>query len=75
VARAYLDQLNRSKAISAVHASAVKSAIDAADRKNPSKSALDRLSAAASQLETDVASVHGRDAERMKAMIEIFRKR
>jgi hypothetical protein len=75
VARAYLDQLNRTKAISAAHASAVKSAIDAADRKNPSKTALDKLSAAASQLEADAAAVHGRDAERVKAMIEILRTR
>jgi hypothetical protein len=75
VARAYLDQLNRAKAISAAHASAVKSAIDAADRKNPSKTAIDKLSAAASQLEADAAAAHGRDAERVKAMVEILRKR
>jgi hypothetical protein len=75
VARAYLDQLNRSKAVSAAHASAVKNAIDAADRKNPAKTAIENLSAAASQLEADAASVHGRDAERVKALSEVLRKR
>jgi hypothetical protein len=74
VARAYLDQLNRGKAIDAAHFSAARKAIDGADRKNPSKSAVEQLSAVASQLEADVASVHGRDAERLKAAIEILRK-
>jgi hypothetical protein len=74
VARAYLDQLNRGKAISPARASAIKSAIDNADKKSPSKGAIDQLSGAASQLESDIASVHGRDAERLKAMIEILKK-
>ncbi len=75
VARAYLDQLNRGKAISAAHASAVKSAIENADRKNPSKRSIEQLSVVAAQSETDVASVHGRDVERLKALIEILKKR
>jgi hypothetical protein len=75
VARAYLDQLNRDKAISAAHASAVRSAIDSADKKNPSKRSLDQLADAGSQLQTDVAAAHGRDAERLEALVEILTKR
>jgi len=75
VARAYLDQLNRAKAINAAHLSDVKSAIDHADRKNPSKAAVDQLPAALSELESDIASAHGRDAERLKALVEILTKR
>jgi hypothetical protein len=75
VARAYLDQLNRDKAISAAHASAVKNAIESADKKNPPKRSLDQLAAAASQLQTDVATAHDRDAERIQALVEILNKR
>ena len=73
VARAYLDQLNRAKAISAAHASAVKSAIDNADKKSPSKTALERLTAVAAELESDRAAAHGRDAERLAALVQVLK--
>jgi hypothetical protein len=73
VARAYLDQLNRGKALSAAQAAAVKSAIDNADRKNPSKGALDQLAATAAQLESDGANAPGRDLQRIKALVEILK--
>jgi len=74
VARAYLDQLNRDKAISAAHASAVKSAIENADKKNPPKRAKDQLTAAATELESDAAAAQGRDVERIKALSELLKK-
>ena len=69
VARAYLDQLNRDKAISAAHASAIKSAIDDAEKK---KASHDQLAAAASQLQSDAASAQGRDVERIKSLTELL---
>ena len=74
VARAYLDQLNRDKAISAAHASAVKSAIENADKKNPPKRAKDQLTAAATELESDAAAAQGRDVERIKALSELLKR-
>jgi hypothetical protein len=70
VSRAYLDQLNRAHALPADRASALKSAIDKADKGKPSKSALDHLDALATQLEKDAASASGADASRMKALAE-----
>jgi hypothetical protein len=60
VAKAYVDQLTRSKGFDAAKAQAVTAAIDKKD-----KSALDTL---ASSLETDAASAAGPDAARMKAL-------
>ena len=69
MARAYLDQLNRDKAITAAHAAAIKSAIENADRK---KASHDQLAAAASQLQSDAANAQGRDVERIKALSELL---
>jgi hypothetical protein len=66
VSRAYLDQLNRTKALPADRAAALKSAIDKADKNKPSKGALDQLDSLASQLDKDAASASGVDAMRMK---------
>jgi len=73
VSRAYLDQLNRAKALPADRAAALKSAIDKADKGKPSKSALDQLDSLASQLEQDAASASGADAMRMKGLAESIR--
>jgi hypothetical protein len=70
VSRAYLDQLNRTKALPADRAAALKSAIDKADKNKPSKGALDQLDSLAAQLDKDAASVSGVDAMRMKALAE-----
>jgi hypothetical protein len=78
VARAYLDQLNRSKGISSARASEVKSALDKADRTKPgpgSKAALDSIDAVASQVETDAASASGRDQMRLKALAATMKGR
>jgi hypothetical protein len=78
VARAYLDQLNRSKGISAARAGEVKSALDRADRTKPgpnSKAALDSIDAVATGVETDAAAASGRDAMRLKALAATMKGR
>jgi hypothetical protein len=75
VARAYLDQLTRSKALAANRASALKSAIDKADKDKPAKAALDTLDTLAGQVEKDAASASGQDAARMKALASTIKAR
>ena len=80
IARAYLDQLNRSKAIQPERARAVKAAIDKADgiRTGKEKNAaavLEQLTAVATQLEGDAASASGRDAMRMKSLASTIKAR
>jgi hypothetical protein len=75
VARAYLDQLNRSHALSADRAAAAKSAIDKADKDKPSKAALDQVDKIASELERDADSASGIDAARMKALAAAMKAR
>jgi hypothetical protein len=75
VARAYLDQLTRSKGITDARAAAVKKALSAADKDSPSKPALDQLDAVAIQLEQDAASASGLDAKRLKSLAETMRAR
>jgi hypothetical protein len=64
VARAYLDQLTRSRAIQPQRAAALKSALDAKNRA--------QLLALANQLEQDAATAQGRDAQRMKALAAVI---
>jgi hypothetical protein len=75
VARAYLDQLARSRALPAPRVSTLKSAIDKADKDKPSKSALDALDALAGDVEKDAASASGADAVRMKALASTIKTR
>jgi hypothetical protein len=80
VARAYLDQLNRNKAIQPERARAVKAAIDKADgirtgKEKGAAAVLDQLVAVAGQLETDAASASGRDAMRMKSLAATIKAR
>ena len=65
VARAYLDQLTRSKAIAPERAAAVTRAVDRKDRR--------QLETLAAQIETDASSASGRDAMRLKALAETMR--
>ena len=77
MARAYLDQLTRSKAIQAPRASAVKSAIDKADKDKPAKSCARSCSTRwpSRQLEKDAAAATGTDAMRMKALASTIKTR
>ena len=75
VARAYLDQLNRSKGISAARAAAVKSALDKVEKDRPNKAAIDQLDAVAKQVEQDAASATGLDAVRLKSLAASMKAR
>jgi hypothetical protein len=75
VARAYLDQLTRSKTLAANRASALKSAIDKADKDKPAKAALDQLDSLAGQVEQDANSASGTDAARLKALASTIKGR
>jgi hypothetical protein len=73
VARAYLDQLTRSKALVPARVSAVRDALARADalrtgRPRDAAARLERLDTLATQLESDAATMSGRDADRMKSL-------
>jgi hypothetical protein len=80
VARAYIDQLTRSKGITAPRAGAVKSALDKVDdlqtgKEKNAATALDQLEALAKQLDSDAGSASGRDAAGLKALAGTLRTR
>ena len=79
VARAYLDQLARSKGIQPERARAVKAAIDRAEGlRNGDKSAaaaLDRLDAMAAQLESDAVAAAAPDAARLRSLASTMKGR
>jgi len=80
VARAYLDQLTRSKAITTERAGAVKTAIERAERVRAARdrgaaAAVEQMTAAAAQLQTDAAAAAGRDAERLRALAGTLSRR
>jgi hypothetical protein len=73
VARAYLDQLSRSRAIRPERAAAVKAALDRADgiqtgKERGASAALDQLDAVATELESDAGAASGRDATRLRSL-------
>ena len=75
VARAYLDQLNRNKAIDPARASAIKAALDKTEKDKAAKPAIDQLDTLAKQIEQDAGSATGRDADRMKALSAALKSR
>jgi hypothetical protein len=80
VARAYLDQLTRGKAIDSQRARDVVSTLERVDelRSGREKSALatlERLDALATQLESDAAAASGRDAIRLKSLASTLKGR
>jgi hypothetical protein len=75
VARALLDQLNRSKGISAARAATVKSALDKAAKDSAAKGAVDQLDAVAKQVEQDAAAASGPDAARLKSLAATMKAR
>ena len=72
VARAYLDQLTRSKAIEPERARAVRTALDRADdarsSRGKSQAAIDQLDGLTAQLDRDAAAAVGRDAARLRSL-------
>jgi len=80
VARAYVDQLNRTKGIQPERASAVVAAMDRAEQIRSSRDrgadeVLQQLTSLASQLESDAAAASGRDQMRLKALAETLQGR
>jgi hypothetical protein len=73
VARAYLDQLARTRGLLPARASAVRAALDRVDdlrtgRERDAATRLDRLDALATQLENDAAAASARDAARLRSL-------
>jgi len=80
VARAYLDQLARTKGISAEKAATVKSALERADKiKNPADKGAaavkEQLTTLAADLEKDASAAAANDAERLKSLAGTLRSR
>ncbi|HEX7282761.1 MAG TPA: hypothetical protein VF239_11940, partial [Vicinamibacterales bacterium] len=80
VARAYLDQLGRSNAISAERARAVRDALERVDELRTGKertaaTVLTSLDAVAAQVEADAKTKTGRDAMRLNALAETLKGR
>ena len=80
VAKAYLDQLTRNKAIAGERAAAVKTAIERADKVRSAKdrgaqAAAEQLKTLTGQLETDAAAATGRDAARLRALAATLSER
>ena len=80
VARAYVDQLTRSKSIQPDRVKAVNAALERADKlRNPQDKAAasiaEQLTGLASQIETDAGAATGRDAARMRSLAENLKSR
>jgi hypothetical protein len=74
-ARAYVDQLVRSKAFTTERADALRAAMDRADRQNAARADLDAVNNLANQIEKDAAAAKGIDAERMKSLAATIKGR
>ncbi|HEX2442469.1 MAG TPA: hypothetical protein VHJ77_00885 [Vicinamibacterales bacterium] len=80
VARAYLDQLGRSKGIRPERAQALTTALDRADeiRTGQEKGApaiVEQLNTLAGQLESDASAASGRDAATMRSLADTLKER
>jgi hypothetical protein len=73
VARAYLDQLNRDKALPETRTASIKSALDRAE-KGKTPAVTKELTTLATGLTESAASASGRDAQRMNALAETLKK-
>jgi hypothetical protein len=71
VARAYVDQLERSQALTADRVTALR---DAIQKSEGSKSEMAKLKKFASALEKDAASKSGNDAARMRALADVLKR-
>ena len=80
VAKAYMDQLSRSKSIAADRVRTVNEALSRVDslrtgKEGNAKAALDQLDTLASQFDAEAAKVSGGDQKRYKALAETLRGR
>ena len=75
VARAYLDQLTRAKAIQPARVSAVTTALDRVEKAHGNDSgATTELESLSTQLANDAAAASGRDAVRLRALAETIKQ-
>jgi len=80
VAKAYIDQLNRTKGISSQRAKMVTDVLGKADQLRTGKEGsaagtLTALDAAAAQLEGDAQAASGLDQKRLNALADTLRRR
>ena len=77
VARAYIDQLLRTKSVATDRANALRTQMDRAERSTGRNrtTALDQLERLVAQVEADAANATGRDAARLRALAEAVRTR
>jgi hypothetical protein len=75
VARAYLDQLTRNKAISAARVTEIKTALDRADQQAKDTRNIDRLETLAAQIEKDAGAASVRDAQRLRSLAATMKGR
>ena len=77
VAKAYLDQLVRSKTMTAARASSIGAAMDRADKATGSAraAAVTQVNQLATQLEAEAAKATGRDAARLKGAADAMKAR
>ena len=80
VARAYLDQLTRTKGILPARVSELKSALERSDtlqtgRERNAAATLDQLDKLAAQLESDASSANARDAMRLRSLAATLKSR
>jgi hypothetical protein len=80
VAKAYLDQLDRNKAVTAARSRDARQALDRVDelrtgQEPGARAALDALDRLASQFAADARRASGRDAQRLTALAETMRAR
>jgi hypothetical protein len=79
VARAYLDQLKRSKAVAGARVDAIASTLDRAERVSPrdkgAPAAAADLTTLAAELDRDAEAAAGRDAMRLRALAETLKGR
>ncbi len=74
VARAYVDQLARSKSLPPDRIASLKTALDRGDR-SPDGADLDQLNTLAAQLEKDAGAASGRDAMRLRSLADTIKAR
>ena len=80
VARAYVDQLTRSKGLPAERAAAIRAALDRADkvrsaRDSGTTAVAEQLKTLAAELDTQAGGAAGRDAARLRSLADTLKKR
>jgi hypothetical protein len=74
VAKAYVDQLERSQALPADQIAAVRQAIQSAERSRLSRKELTKLKDLAASLEKSAVRTESADSTRLQALVEILRR-